>query len=71
MGLKLDTLLTAEESDFIFVLLFGCIFLTISMAFYFCDSTYRNSFYFNGSDSSEDYDDNGFILKESPKIVYE
>ena len=69
MGLTLDSLLTAEESNFIIVVLFGSVFLTISMAFYFCDATYRNSFYFNGSDFPEDYDENGFVMKESPKIV--
>ena len=68
MGLTFDSLLTAKESDFIIVLLFGSVFLTISMVFYFCDATYRNSFYFNGSAFPEDYDENGFAMKESPKL---
>ena len=71
MSLKLNPGWIAEESDFTFVLVVGGFFLSISMIFYFCDATYRNSFYFDGSDFAEDPEqfDNGIVLKESPTIV--
>ena len=40
-----------EEGDFDFVLIVGGIFLSISMLFYFCDSTFRTSFGFDGGDA--------------------
>ena len=71
MSLKLNPSWIAEESDFTFVLAVGGIFLTISMVFYFCDSTYRTSFYFDGDEFTEDQGsfENRLALKESPKIV--
>ena len=71
MSLKLNPGFIAEESDFAFVLAVGGIFLSISMVFYFCDATYRNSFYFDGSEFPEDPEqyDNGIVMKESPRIV--
>ena len=36
------------ETDLVFVLVFGSLFLTFSAMFYYCDQTYRNNFYFEG-----------------------
>ena len=36
------------ETDLVFVLVFGSLFLTFSALFYYCDQTYRNNFYFEG-----------------------
>ena len=71
MSFKLNPSWIAEESDFTFVLAVGGLFLTISMVFYFCDATYRTSFYFDGGEFAEDQGsrENGFVLKESPRIV--
>ena len=71
MSLKLNPSWIAEESDFTFVLAVGGLFLTISMVFYFCDSTYRTSFYFDGGEFTEDQSsfENGLVLKESTRIV--
>ena len=41
-----------EESDLVFVLVIAGMFLTISMVFYFCDSKFRSSFYFDGDEST-------------------
>ena len=41
-----------EESDLVFVLVIAVMFLTISMVFYFCDSKFRSSFYFDGEEST-------------------
>ena len=41
-----------EESDLVFVLVIAGMFLTISMVFYFCDSKFRSSFYFDGEEST-------------------
>ena len=63
MSLKLNPSWIAEESDFTFVLAVGGIFLIISMVFYFCDSTYRTSFYFDGGEFTEDQSsfENGLV----------
>ena len=41
-----------DESDLVFVLVIAGMFLTISMVFYFCDSKFRSSFYFDGDEST-------------------
>ena len=41
-----------DVSDFVFVLAVAGMFLTISMVFYFCDSKFRSSFYFDGDEST-------------------
>ena len=41
-----------DESDLVFVLVIAGMFLTISMVFYFCDSKFRSSYYFDGDEST-------------------
>ena len=56
-------LVMGDESDSVFVLIIAGMFLSISLVFYFCDSKFRNSFYFDGDDST------GTDLEMESKIV--
>ena len=51
-----------EEGDLDFVLIVGGIFLSISMLFYFCDSTFRTSFGFDGDEILEDTCQNNVVV---------
>ena len=65
MSYKLKPGWITEESDLDFVLVVGGIFLSISMLFYFCDSKFRNSFYFDANEGLEDTCWNNVIIWQS------